>query len=57
MLDKKAVSFWQGDILQFEFLNPKTHWLVLKADKAIGIVDDDFDAGMISVKISLNDIA
>lgn len=38
-------------------MNPKTHWLVLKADKALGLVDDDVNAGMISVKISLNDIS
>jgi hypothetical protein len=38
-------------------LNTKTHWLVLKADKALGLVDDDVNAGIISVKISLNDIS
>jgi hypothetical protein len=30
---------------------------VLKADKSLGLVDDDIDAGIVSVKISLNDIA
>lgn len=29
----------------------------MKADKALGLVDDDVKAGMISVKISVNDVA
>ena len=57
MQDNKPVSFWQGDICQFEFLNAKTHWLVLRADRSLGIVDEDVNAGMISVKITVNDIS
>jgi hypothetical protein len=32
-------------------------WLVLRADKALAVVTNDADAGMISVKISINDVS
>lgn len=51
----KQVCFWKGDIAQFKDPNPKFKWLHMKADKSVGAIEHDYEAGMIQFKMSIND--
>lgn len=48
----KLICFWQGKLSEFMATNAKWRWIQLKPDRSYGMVENDHDAGMISVKIS-----
>ena len=50
------VCFWKGKISDFADKNPKYRWLSLHNDQVIGKVDESYNAGMIQVKFSINDL-
>ena len=51
----KPICYWKGLASEFMDPNPKKYrWLVMKNDKAIGKVDNDYEAGLVQVKISIN---
>ena len=43
----KAISFKKFPATDFEDLNPKFKWVNMKADKAIGVLNEDVDAGIL----------
>lgn len=52
----KPICFWKGKVTEFANPDPEGYrWLVMKNDKAIGKVDNDYEAGLIQVKISINE--
>jgi hypothetical protein len=50
------ISYWTGPASDFIDPNPKYRWLIMKADKAEGYITNDYDAGMIQIKLSINDV-
>ena len=49
------VCYWKGKVT--EFLDPspaKYRWLVMKNDKAVGEVENDYEAGLLQVKIAIS---
>ena len=50
--DEKLICFWQGKLNEFMAPNAKWRWIQLKPDASYGIVEEDYKAGMISIKIS-----
>ena len=51
------ICYWKGTPEEFTDPNPKYRWLTMKNDKAIGKVDEDHEAGLIQLKLSINDKA
>lgn len=51
------ICYWKGTPEEFMDPNPKYRWLTMKNDKAIGKVDEDHEAGLIQLKLSINDKA
>ena len=49
------ICYWKGSAQEFSNPNPKYRWLVMKNDQAIGKVTNDYEAGLIQMKISIND--
>ena len=49
----KPVCYWRGLAKDFTEKNPAFQWIILKADRAIGKVKNDYDAGMISMRMSI----
>jgi len=49
----KPVCYWRGLAKDFTEKNPSFQWIILKADRAIGKVKNDYDAGMISMRMSI----
>ena len=49
------ICYWKGTPEEFTDPNPKYRWLTMKNDKAIGKVDEDHEAGLIQLKLSIND--
>jgi hypothetical protein len=47
MAGNEPICFWKGKVSEFIEPSPDQRWLILKVDKAIGKVENDFDAGMI----------
>ena len=43
----KPICYWKGQATDFTDPNPKTRWINMKNDKAIGKVDNDYEAGLI----------
>ena len=48
------VCYHMGNASDFENPNPKYQWIALTNDMSIGKVTDEFDAGMISLKLSIH---
>ena len=55
MDDDKAVCYWKGDVAEFSDPNAKFKWLNMIADKSVGAVEKEYEAGMIQFKMSIND--
>lgn len=53
---KVPICFWKGKVSEFKELNPNYRWLGMKADKSLDKVENDYDAGLISIKLSIVDI-
>jgi hypothetical protein len=53
----KPICFWKGSVSDFKDPNPKYRWLTMKTDKAIGSVENDYEAGLLQFKFSINDVA
>ena len=51
--DDKPISFWWGPLSDFMELDAKWRWIQLKPDRTYGEVEEDYLAGMVSVKISV----
>ena len=49
------ICFWQGMVKDFADLSPVYKWVPLNVDKAIGKVKNEFEAGLIQIKIAVND--
>ena len=41
------VCYWKGSVEEFADPDPKYRWLNMKNDKAVGKVDNDYEAGLI----------
>jgi hypothetical protein len=54
MDDSKPICFWKGKAVNFVNPNPVMQWIPLKADLSVGSVKEDWMAGMISLKLSIN---
>ena len=52
--DDKPICFWHGAVNEFKERDAKWRWIQLKPDRTYGIVEKDHEAGMLSVKISIN---
>jgi hypothetical protein len=50
------VCYWKGKVTEFTDPNPSYRWLVLKNDPAIGTVVNAHEAGMLQIKLSVNDV-
>jgi hypothetical protein len=50
----KPICYWRGKVSEFIDPNPIYKWIPLKCDLAIGSVKDPWRAGMLSVKLSIN---
>jgi hypothetical protein len=50
------ICFWRGKASDFMDRNPTFKWYPLTNDRAIGEVDEAHDAGMIQIKLSINDL-
>ena len=48
------ICWWKGKVTEFLDPNPTYRWLIMKNDKAIGEVVNDYEAGMIQLKLSIN---
>ena len=57
MDDDLPICFWRGNASDFTDPNPKYRWCILSADGSIGKINEDPEAGMIQIKISINDVA
>lgn len=57
MKDDKPICFWWAPATEFIDPNPSFRWCVMKADKAIGEIENDYEAGMIQLKLAINDVA
>jgi hypothetical protein len=53
----KPICFASEHVKNFKEPNPSIKWIELEPDMAIGKVKDHHKAGMISVKLSINDVA
>lgn len=53
---EKLICFWQGKLSEFRNADAKWRWIQLKPDRSYGEVEEDYMAGMISVKISVANI-
>ena len=50
----KAICYWKGNVPDLADLNPEYKYYALKADRALGKVKEDCNAGLIGMKISIN---
>ena len=57
MKDNVPIGYWWANATEFVDPNPQYRWCIMKADKAIGDLKHDHEAGMIQLKLSINDIA
>ena len=48
------ICFWKGIVADFTNSDPKYQWITFKNDKAIGKVSEDHEAGMLQIKLSIN---
>ena len=48
------ICYWKGKVSDFTDPNPSYQWIILKNDKAVGKVSEDHEAGMIQIKLSIN---
>ena len=51
--DKKPVSWWKGKLSDFDSVDSKFKWLQLKADRAVDEVENDYQAGMVAMKLGV----
>ena len=47
------VCYWKGPVTDFLDKNPDYKWLTMKNDNAIGVVTNDYEAGLIQIKMTL----
>ena len=50
------ICFWKGRVSEFSDQDPGQRWFILKVDKAVGKVENDYDAGMLQLKLAINDV-
>lgn len=43
----KEICFWNGPVSDFTQSAATNKWIILQADKSIGDIENDYDAGMI----------
>ena len=49
------ICYWKGNVTEFLDPNPVNYrWLVMKNDMAVGSVANDYEAGLIQIKMSIN---
>lgn len=56
MDDDEHVCYWRGRIADFVNRNPKFQWYSLHVDKYYRKVKNDYEAGMIQIKLAINDL-
>ncbi len=54
---KDPICYWRGKATDFADPNPSFRWLPLINDLSLGAVDNSWEAGMISLKLSLNNVS
>ena len=52
----KPICYWRGKTSDFTDRNPAFKWYPLTNDRAIGEVKEAHEAGMIQIKLSINDL-
>lgn len=53
----KPVCYWRGPASDFKNLQDvKWRWMVLKNDKALNVVENDWQAGMVQLKLYIRDL-
>lgn len=52
----KPVSYWTAPASEFMDPNPDYRWCVMIADRALGYLTEDSKAGMVQLKLSINDM-
>ena len=57
MKDSVPIGYWWANATEFIDPSPQYRWCIMKADKAIGTLKHDHEAGMIQLKLSINDVA
>ena len=50
------ICFWKGRVSEFSDHDPGQRWFILKVDKAVGKVENDYDAGMLQLKLAIIDV-
>ena len=50
--DDVSICFWWGELSEFKEMNAKWRWINLKPDRSHGMVENDYEAGMVSVKMA-----
>ena len=55
--DDVPVSYWWGPLSEFKTLDAKWRWIQLKPDRSYGEIEEDYQAGMVSVKIGVARLA
>jgi hypothetical protein len=49
----KPICYWRGLASEFTEPDPKNRWIPLKTDRAIDMVKNDYEAGMIQIRMSI----
>jgi hypothetical protein len=52
--ENNHICFWKGKASDFSDKNPEYKWYSMKADKAIGKVKEDHEAGQFQMKMCIN---
>ena len=50
------ICYWRGHMTDFTNRNPKFQWFSFNIDKYYGKVKNDYDAGMVQIKMAINDL-
>ena len=54
MKGKVPVCFWRGKVADSANPSPEMKWIVLKNDLSVGEVKENYKAGMIQIRLSIN---
>jgi len=55
--EDKPICYWTATASRFTNPNPSYEWIILNADKVVNVVKEDYMAGMVQIKLSINDVA
>lgn len=52
--DDTPICFWHGMLSEFISKNAQWKWIQLKPDRSYGEVENDHEAGLVSIKMTVN---